>query len=104
MATHQEILVLKEELKKIQEQAKKSRTRGTIGMVLLIVVVILSLVYGFTQSVSAQLSRDEALKSRELAEASRLEAEKNAMEAQAAMARAEATAEELAECRHEKKK
>lgn len=61
MATQNEVLLMKEELTKIQEQTRKSRRRAGIGFGLLVSALVLSLIYGATQSVEAQRQRDLAM-------------------------------------------
>lgn len=73
MSTQPEIIQLRDELKKLQEQSKKSRTRGIIGTVLLVFVMVISMTYGFVKNVEAVQARivaksnaAEALKQREI--------------------------------------
>ncbi|MBL7852346.1 MAG: hypothetical protein JNN04_15690 [Cyclobacteriaceae bacterium] len=91
MAQETELQALREELKKIQDQTRRSRKRAAVGFVILILVVILSLGYAFVQQVAAERNAEEANRQRILAEASMEQAKMNAEEAkrQQAMAMAQ---------------
>lgn len=109
MATQDEIIQLKEELKKIEAQMKKSRTRAAVGFVLLVFVMFASVLYGFVERVSAAKNAEEALRQRIIAQEGRQMAEQNAEEARkqealAHEARAFAAQQqkELEECRARK--
>ena len=80
MATQNEILQIQGELKKIQDQTRKSRRRAGIGFGLLIFALVLSFVYAFVQQVAAERNAQEALKQHELVQQSQQMAEANAME------------------------
>jgi choline-glycine betaine transporter len=81
MAQDTELQALREELKKIQDQTRRSRKRAAVGFVILVLVVILSLVYAFVQQVAAERNAEEALRQRKLAEMSEQQAIRNAEEA-----------------------
>ncbi len=81
MATQNEILQMKDELRKIQEQMHKSRRRAAIGFGLLVFALVLSFVYAFVQQVAAERNAEEALRQEILAKESMHMAEANAKEA-----------------------
>lgn len=81
MSTQPEIIQLRDELKKLQEQARRSRSRGIFGFGLLIFAIILSSTYAFVQQGQAEKNWMEANRQRELAENSRMVAESSAAEA-----------------------
>ncbi len=110
MATQNEILRMQEELKRIQEQTRKSRRRAGIGFGLLVFALVLSFVYAFVQQVAAERNAEEALRQAILAKDSQQMAvakEKQALQAEedAMLARdlAENCQGELAKCRASKK-
>jgi hypothetical protein len=82
MAQENELQTLREELKKIQDQTRRSRKRAAVGFVFLLLVAISSMVYAFVQRVEAVRNAEEALRQRLLAEMSEKQASMNAMEAQ----------------------
>lgn len=81
MAQANELQTLREELNKIQDQTRRSRRRAAIGFVILLLVTIASMVYGFVQQVEAERNAEEALRQRTLAQASEKQASMNAEEA-----------------------
>ncbi len=103
MATQNDILQMKEELKKIQEQMHKSRRRAAIGFGLLVFALVLSFVFAFVQQVAAERNAEEAFKQQELGKKSQLMAEANAMEAMKQAQLAEEMRRMLDECRSLKK-
>lgn len=82
MRTPQEIIQLRDELKKLQAQAKKSRSRGIFGFGLLIFVIILSAGYGFVQQAQAEKILEESLKQKKLLGNTLAWGDKNAKEAE----------------------
>lgn len=108
MSTQPEIIQLRDELKKLQEQARRSRSRGIFGFGLLIFVIILSSTYAFVQQGQAEKNWMEANRQRELAENSRVVAESNAAEARMQREISEeqraAAAAELQKCQSSRKR
>jgi hypothetical protein len=109
MSQETELQSLREELKEIHNQARRSRRRATIGFVILLLVVIVSFVFAFVQRSEAMRTREEAHVQRELAEKVRAEADRNAAEAKRQqqiaienMAVAQRLAAELAACSRKK--
>jgi uncharacterized protein HemX len=105
MAQANELQTLREELRKIQDQTRSSRKRAAVGFVILLLVTIASMVYGFVQQVAAERNAEEALRQRTLAEMSEKQARMNAEEAkrQEAVAKmqqrlAEERVQELEKC------
>lgn len=103
MNTQEEILQLHDELRKLQEQAKKSRYKKITGLGLLLIVILLLTAYGSVQRVEARKNADEANMQHELADRSAYEATSNAAEAQKQTAIANALSDELKECRGSRK-
>ena len=81
MSQDLELNSLREELKKIESQMRSSRRRAAVGFVILVLVVIMSVVYGFVQRVEAVRNAEEANRQRLLAVASQEQAMMNAAEA-----------------------
>ena len=81
MAENSELQILREELKKIQDQTRRSRRSAAVGFVILLLVTIASMVYGFVQQVEAERNAEEALRQRILAETTMNQAKMNAAEA-----------------------
>lgn len=105
MAQDTELQTLREELKKIQDQTRRSRRRAAVGFVILLLVTVASMVYGFVQQVAAERNAEEALRQQILAQQSEKQAMMNAAEAlrQEGMAReqqrlAEERVRELEKC------
>ena len=111
MSTQPEIIQLRDKLEKLQEQARRSRSRGIFGFGLLIFVIILSSTYAFVQQVQAEKNAMEANRQRELAENTLMVAESNAAEAQMQRAisevhraAADRVQEELQKCQSSRKR
>lgn len=90
MAQENELQALRDELKKIQDDTRRSRTRAAVGFVVLILIMILSLGYAFLQRTEAVKQREMVNQQRILVEAS----EKHAMMAAAEARRQQVLAEE----------
>ncbi|MDZ4714953.1 MAG: hypothetical protein SH819_05735 [Cytophagales bacterium] len=69
MGAHQEILLLRDELKKLQSQTKRSRSRGSFGFGLLVIVTLLSVIFGVVQQMKADQQKELASAVAEKAEA-----------------------------------
>ena len=105
---------MREELNKIQEQMKRSRRRAAVGFVILLLALIASFLYAFTQQVAATRNAEEANRQHQerraaeeravFAEARAITATKLANEQQAAAEQAFRQAQEaLEKCRKGKK-
>lgn len=99
MTTQDELVRLREELNRIQEQTKKSGRRTGIGFGLLILGIIMALAYAFVQKIIATKNAEEALRQRDLAEVSMQLARQSKSEAEAMISE---TARQLEECRSRK--
>lgn len=60
MTQEAELQKLREELKRIQDDTRRSRRRAAVGFVVMVVVIILSLTYAFVQQTEAVRQREEA--------------------------------------------
>jgi len=86
-----DILQLKEELKKIQEQTRKSRRRAVFGFGVLVLVMVISFAYAFVQQVAAQKNAEITFQLEKIAR----EKEKQALLAEEMAIRARDQAEEI---------
>ena len=104
MSTQPEIIQLRDELKKLQDQSKKGRFRGIIGTVLMVLVMVTCMVYALVKNVESVKNFEEANRQRMLAEESRLVAEQSASEAQKQREISEKIIEELYKCQSARKR
>lgn len=105
MTQEQELQALRDELKKIQHDTRRSRSRAAVGFVIMMLVMILSLGYAFMQQTAAERNAEEAMRQRVLAETATAQAERSSLEAkrQEALAMeqlriAQVKAQELEKC------